>query len=145
MKAAILGCATLLLNACQDKGADDPKRPVVELNKPTMNLQVGDSERLIATLMPEGGGEDYTWTSDNQAVATVVDGIVTAIAPGEAVIRATSGELSAQYIVSVNGAPRSETTPPTAHGATAAWSASSLTGSTRYGQTKNQLQLLKKP
>ena len=69
----------------------------VELNKELIsNLPVGSEQTLIATLTPEGSEVTVVWSSDNEAVAVVdSEGVVTGVAPGEAVITAKAGESSA--------------------------------------------------
>ncbi len=63
----------------------------VSLNKETTTLAVGGSETLSATVAPEGAGnKNVTWASDNEEVATVVDGVVTAVAAGTANIIVTT-------------------------------------------------------
>jgi len=64
----------------------------VSLNKPTISLIVGTSERLTVTVEPaNAANKTVTWSSDNSAVATVDnDGIVTAVAAGTATITVTT-------------------------------------------------------
>ena len=52
----------------------------------TLNLGAGDSENLSAVLVPDQTSYDVpiTWTSDNEEVATVSDGYVTALSYGTA-------------------------------------------------------------
>jgi len=53
--------------------------------------QLNDSILLIATIEPEHASfPDVVWTSSDEAVATVVDGFVTALSEGTATIRASS-------------------------------------------------------
>jgi formylglycine-generating enzyme required for sulfatase activity len=63
----------------------------VTLDKPTLDLAVGESGTLTATVEP-GNAADKTvaWSSDATAVAIVEDGVVTAVAKGAAVITATT-------------------------------------------------------
>ena len=65
----------------------------VTLNKSDLLLRtVGTQERLTATVAVEGGGSvPITWVSSNLGVVTVdADGVVTAIADGEAKVTALS-------------------------------------------------------
>ena len=73
----------------------------VTLNKTTLDLYVGGTETLTATLAPEGAVESVIWSSDKEAVATVEDGKVTAVAPGTATITAKAGEKTATCTVTV--------------------------------------------
>ncbi len=75
----------------------------ITLDKETLELNVGETAALTATVAPDNATDKtVTWTSDNEEVATVdAEGIVTAIAAGEAVITATCGEVSAECKVTV--------------------------------------------
>ena len=59
---------------------------------------------LTATVDPNAEGT-VTWASSNDAVATVVDGVVTALKAGEANITATVGEVSAICRITVDHRP----------------------------------------
>ena len=56
-------------------------------------LACGDSQKIEAGVFP-AMGDAVTWTSSAPSVASVADGVVTAHAPGEAVITATVGDVS---------------------------------------------------
>ena len=75
----------------------------VTLNKTSATLNVGDTDELTATVAPANTTENktITWTSSKEEVATVVNGKVTAVAPGTATITATAGNKSATYTVEV--------------------------------------------
>jgi uncharacterized protein (TIGR02145 family) len=64
----------------------------VTLNKNTLSLVEGRSERLIAILAPEGTPDsEVEWKSDDPTVATVgIDGKVIAVAPGQTTITVTT-------------------------------------------------------
>ena len=64
----------------------------IALNKTSASLKVTETLTLVATVLPElTTNKSLTWTSSNEAVATVdVNGVVTAIALGEATITATT-------------------------------------------------------
>lgn len=67
----------------------------VTLNKPSVNLGVGDTEALEATIAPTNAtNKTVTWTSDNTSVATVnaATGLVTGVAVGSATITATTAD-----------------------------------------------------
>lgn len=66
----------------------------VTLDKTSAALTVGDTETLTATVSPDGATyKTVTWSSDNTAVATVSDGVVTAVSVGTAniIVTATNG------------------------------------------------------
>ena len=74
------------------------------LNKTQLELQVGETETLIATILPEYVTEtELTWTSSNPQFADVSnDGTVTALAVGETTITVTTtNDLSATCKVTV--------------------------------------------
>ncbi len=64
----------------------------VSLNKNTMKLLIGDTEKLTATVSPDNATDkSVTWSSSKESVAVVGDdGTVTAVAVGEATITVTT-------------------------------------------------------
>ena len=76
----------------------------VTLDQPTLTLTAeGDTATLTATVLPDNATDKtVTWSSDNEAVATVVDGVVTPVAKGTATITATAGGKSDTCVVTVN-------------------------------------------
>lgn len=100
-KSALLTAASLVFFACDD---DEKKVPetVVTLDRTELNLNVGFSETLVATVTPPlQDGVAVAWSSDDEVVATVEDGVVTALAAGEATITASVGESKATCKVTV--------------------------------------------
>ena len=80
----------------------------VTLDKNTLALFPGESDALTATVAPENATDKtVTWSSDNEKVATVNGGTVTAVAPGTATITATTtdGGFTATCAVTVNPVP----------------------------------------
>ena len=59
----------------------------IELNKNTTTIAVNATETLTAETVPADAV--VTWESDDETIATVEDGVVTAIAEGEAIITAS--------------------------------------------------------
>lgn len=73
--------------------ADDLPVVGVSLNKNDLKLLAGDSETLVATVSPaNAGNQTVVWSSSDNAVATVVNGGVTAVGFGVATITAASQE-----------------------------------------------------
>ena len=65
----------------------------VSLNKTSLTLTDGGSETLTATITPSNAtNKNVTWSSDNQNVATVENGKVTAVGAGTATIKATAAD-----------------------------------------------------
>jgi uncharacterized protein YjdB/sucrose-6-phosphate hydrolase SacC (GH32 family) len=89
-------------------GASVSSVPVtgVSMNKSSTSLVVGNTESLIATVLPANAtNQNVTWTSGNTAVATVSStGLVTAVATGTAVItvKTVDGNFTATCTVSVS-------------------------------------------
>ena len=74
----------------------------VTLDKAALELEVGASADLKATVLPSDATDKaVAWSSDKEAVATVVNGKVTAIAAGEATITAKAGDKTATCKVTV--------------------------------------------
>ncbi|MBE6313781.1 MAG: M6 family metalloprotease domain-containing protein [Bacteroidales bacterium] len=78
----------------------------IALDKTEVSLEATETATLVATILPETAtNKSVAWTSSNEAVATVdANGVVTAIAVGEAIIKATTtdgSDLSATCKVTV--------------------------------------------
>ena len=73
------------------------------LNKTSIELKIGESETLVATILPENTTDKTTsWSTTDENVATVdSSGLITAIAEGTATITATCGNVSASCNVTV--------------------------------------------
>ena len=82
----------------------------ISLNKSTLELTVGESETLVATVEPADTTDTVTWDTGRSDIATVDStGKITAVAPGTAVIAARAGEKSAFCTVTVVAAPCTHT------------------------------------
>ena len=63
----------------------------VSLDKTSMTLKVGETSKLNATVLPANAtNKSVSWSSNNNAVATVTNGTVNAVNVGEATITATT-------------------------------------------------------
>ena len=63
----------------------------IELSESELNLEVGDSRTITATVTPSNATyPDITWETSNKNVATVSNGKITAVGPGTAIITASS-------------------------------------------------------
>ena len=77
----------------------------VSLDKTTAEITEGEAITLTATIKPESAtNKNVIWSSSNAEIATVEDGVVTAIKEGEATITAKTedGEKTATCSVKVN-------------------------------------------
>lgn len=73
----------------------------LELNKSTMTFEkVGDTDTLVATKTPENTTDVVSWSSSNENVATVENGVVTIHGIGTATITATCGNQTASATIS---------------------------------------------
>ena len=77
----------------------------VTLDKTTLNLMTGETAVLTAAAQPENTTDTLTWTTGNEAVATVADGVVTAVGAGSTVITAACGSVKAECTVTVTASP----------------------------------------
>ena len=67
----------------------------ISLDEETIVLDaIGETATLTATVLPDNTTDTVVWSSDNEAVATVTDGVVTAVAAGNATITATAGSVN---------------------------------------------------
>lgn len=91
-------CVLMGFAACEkkDKGAADV---TLTLSDVSLTMKVGDMYTIEAT----GTATDIVWTSSNEEVATVIHGVVTAVAIGKTEIIAKSGDVSANCVVYVTG------------------------------------------
>ena len=99
--------------AAQSKALSDVKftavveTPVVEvagitLDQTAATLTEGETLTLTATVSPDDATDKtVTWSTSDASVATVADGVVTAVAAGTATITAKAGEHSATCVVTV--------------------------------------------
>ena len=77
----------------------------IALNETSLALTVGGTSTLTATITPSDANTDtdITWKTSDATVATVADGVVTAVGPGTATITATTANnLSATCNVTVS-------------------------------------------
>ena len=74
----------------------------IKLDKKTLNLEIGETVKLEATITPEGGNlDDVKWSSSSEKVATVKKGEVTALKAGITLITASYKGVEAHCYVYV--------------------------------------------
>lgn len=106
-------CLTLCPMVWADEGDEEeptePTTPTISLSEDTLDLYVGESKMLTATVENEVEGGTVKWSSDKSDIAAVDenDGTVTAKAGGTAVITATY-----TYTYTVPKEPDPETPEP---------------------------------
>ena len=73
---------------------EDPEEIPVEeitLNTQNVTLEIGETSTLEATIIPDNAtNKNVTWTSEDENIASVNNGVVTAIGPGETTITVTT-------------------------------------------------------
>src|SRR6478672_7763075 len=96
-RLAVATLSIAALGACGGGDGPTPPQPVpvvrsVQLTPATASIRVGETQPLtVAVDVANGAGTGVNWTSEATSIATVsAAGIVTAVAPGTATIRATS-------------------------------------------------------
>lgn len=105
--AAMLCMATMFGTvACSDddENPSDVRVTAVALDRPTLSLRPEATAALVATITPSGAtNKTVTWSSSSEAVATVSNGTVTAVAEGTATItvRTEDGGFTATCAVTV--------------------------------------------
>lgn len=73
----------------------------IKLDKNNATLNVGKTLKLNATITPENMTNKLVWASSNQNIATVKDGVITAIAKGTTTITAKIDNIKAECKVTV--------------------------------------------
>ena len=80
-----------IFTACDKK----VKVESISLDKEEIVLAVGASETITAEVHPDNATDKtVTWTSEDESIATVANGVVTAIGPGETDIVVQAGEIT---------------------------------------------------
>ena len=91
-------------NAVFDATVIIPVKRVV-LDTETLLMKAGETATIKAEVRPDDATEKtVTWETSDEAIATVVDGVVTAVAPGEVIITAKAGDKEATCVVTVEAA-----------------------------------------
>lgn len=75
----------------------------ITLDKSTLSFTTADAQTLTATVTPENCTQPVVWSVSPEGIVTVVNGLVTAVANGEATVTATCGSQSANCAVTVSG------------------------------------------
>lgn len=84
--------------------------PIVRVPCTSITLSVTElvfttsgSQTLVATVEPFNTTDKIVWTTNDETIATVNNGVVTAVFNGNAIITATCGDFSATCSVSISG------------------------------------------
>ena len=101
--------ATCTVTVTAKQSTEDPDDPIavegITLDKTTATVEEGATVTLTATVTP-GNATDktVTWSTSNEAIATVSGGVVTGVKAGEVTITAKAGDKSATCTVTVTAA-----------------------------------------
>ncbi len=129
--------------ACDQPTPTEP----LELTETSVTLKVGETHQLTANVAVE------SWTSSNEAVATVADGLVTAVSAGNAIISATAAGVTKTCVVLVEASGSTGNNGTTAQvkgtkiwpivldAVTAEANASKIVGDLRIDDTNNFLYI----
>lgn len=99
-----IGCK----NDDDDGGDETVAVTEVKITSTVKEVTAGETITLTAEVSPENAtSKTVTWTSDNNEVATVKDGVVTGVKAGEATITASAGGKTATVKVTVKAAATS--------------------------------------
>lgn len=82
-----------------DGGSEILPEVTISLDKKDLTVDMYDEAELVANV--KNSDETVVWTSDNESIATVADGIVKGVAEGETTIKATVGDKTATCNVTV--------------------------------------------
>ncbi|MBO4536704.1 MAG: Ig-like domain-containing protein [Bacteroidales bacterium] len=94
--SGLLVALIVLLAACAKEPAS------IQVSPATLSLTEGETATISAKVLPEDARYDgISWSSSNTGVATVQNGLVKAVAPGNATITAKAGEVSGTASVAV--------------------------------------------
>lgn len=99
--------STVINASCGNKSANCTVKvePIlateVILNYTSLNLMLKQVQQLTATVADEVTDKNIIWTSDDENIATVSNGLVTAAGLGTTIIKATNGNISGQCSVTV--------------------------------------------
>ena len=80
---------------------EDIPATAIKVSPTSLDLVIGEKSTLTATLTPANATDVVEWTTSAEGVATVENGVVTAVGEGAAIITATVGEFSATCEVTV--------------------------------------------
>lgn len=103
--AAVLLSLACVFSCKKEKGGGDALEKIyfVDPASATMVITQGRSEQILYATVPEKAADTaiLEWSSDDPSIADVINGLVTAVAPGNTVITAKCGNVTASVDVQV--------------------------------------------
>ena len=102
----LLAAVAVLLGACKKKEEPTPQdeevKPTAMLVTPSAaNVEVGKTLQLTVVFQPQNATATVEWLSEDPTIATVENGLVTAVKEGKTNIFATVGSLQAKSEITV--------------------------------------------
>ena len=76
----------------------------IKLSKSSVTLNAGKSTTIKATVSPKDMQNELVWESEDESVATIENGKITAVAGGSTVVKASVDDISRNIKVSVKQA-----------------------------------------
>ena len=149
----IISILAFCIGACGDNSDDsntnDNQTPSiisvesVELNINSVNLTIGGTKTLTATVMPsDASDKSVTWESSNTGVATVSNGIITAVALGESDIKVKT--VDGNFVAECNVTVYDASNPDGAlENEVFTFFNGKITGLTEYGKTLSEITITK--
>ena len=98
MKKYLLSAFAIVALLCIACGGDDGVSTTVpvsgiKLDKSSLSLEIGQKATLTATIAPaDATNKSITWSTANQTIATVNNGVVTGVATGETTLTAKTND-----------------------------------------------------
>ncbi len=96
LASSLVGC-----KKDDDNGTSTVEVSGITLDQDSVELEVGSTAVLVASLLPDGATGEVTWSSSETSVAVVNGGVITAIGEGEALVYAAYGIYSTSCVVKV--------------------------------------------
>ena len=115
----------------------------VNLNTDSINLAIGETKTLTATIKPsDASDKSITWESSKVEVATVSDGVVTAVALGKSVIKVKT--VDGNFVAECNVTVYDASNPDGAlENEVFTFFNGKITGLTEYGKTLSEVTITK--
>ncbi|GHU98235.1 hypothetical protein FACS1894211_01660 [Clostridia bacterium] len=102
---AIFASVLFFAGCANTDGGDKGPTGTFALSETSVTFTAAGQTQKITAKKGDTAVTDVTWTSANEAVATVADGVITAVSKGDAAITAKRGDDSATVAVKVEIAP----------------------------------------
>ena len=107
MKQNLFIALVAILFGCAACNQNTPEVEAITLDKVAIQLTIGQSDTIVATTTPADAV--VAWSSSNPTVAVVVNGVVTGVGNGTAVVVATAGNQLASCVVTVGAGSNNPT------------------------------------